>query len=596
MREIFTRWSKPAAVFVMVLACLAGGPAAAQVIRSIEIKGVRALEEETIKSLIDSKPGDEYSADRVTEDIHALYGSGFIQDVAVEKQYSSSMLAPGVILTYIITEKPMIKEVRFEGADALSEDDLEAIVTVKKRSVYDPAKLREIRGKLLEEYASQGYFMARVEVQVDEVGPNQVDVTFFIQEGKKPTVGEIRFFGNQEMSDRKLRSKMATRPEGVFTAKKYNREDFLRDLYILDFFYDDNGYLEAAFSAPERLITEDREHVLLALGIEEGQQYKVGEIKIKGDLLVPEEELKKGFLLKTGDIFRKSLLLRDQQYLLDRYGTEGYALSEIEPELSLDRESLIVNITWHIRKGTKVYVERIEVSGNVRTHDKVIRRELRIKEGQLYSTADARRSEARVNRLGYFSEVQIIPRPGSEPNRVNLDVAVKERQSGSFTAGAGVSTASEYFMSLQYQQQNFTGRGVDISLSLLLSDKTQTGNFSYADPYFLDSEWYFGASLYSQEVYQVKFVDKRQGGSVTLGRRIPHLENVRFFSTYSYNITDLERFEKTSTIYRKQPSDTAIGSLTLTIDRNALNNTLDPSDGTRLRASTQIAATRAIRF
>jgi len=580
---------RPLAALLGAVFALMGFAASAEVIRGIEIKGNRALEEETIKAIIISKEGEEYSADRVIEDIHALYASGFIRDVVVEKRYSESRFLPGIILTYTIKEKPIIRDVKNEGTKGLNEDDLKNIVTVKPRSVYDPSQLREVKEKLLAEYAKRGYFMARVDVVVEEVGPNLVDVTFQVDEGKKPTVKQIEFFGNEAMSDRKLRGRMMTKPEGIFTAKKYNSEDFQRDLYVLDFFYDDNGYLEAGLAQPERLLTEDREQVMLGVGIEEGPQYRVGEIKVVGDLLIPEADLQKGFLLKSGEIFRKSLLIRDQQHLLDLYGTEGYALCEAEPELNLKREERIVDLTWHIRKGTKVYIDRIEVSGNEKTHDKVVRREMELKEGQLFSTADARLSESRVRQLGYFSDVQIIPRPGPEPNRINLEVAVKERQSGSFTAGAGVSTASEYFISLQYQQQNFLGRGTNLSVNALISDKTQTGSVSYADPYFLDSDWYLGVDLFSQEIYQVQFVDKRRGGSLTVGRRIPHLENVRFYATYAYVVTNLQSYQSTATIYKKQPDNTDIGSLTLTLDHNALNNNLDPSDGTRLTGSVETA-------
>jgi outer membrane protein insertion porin family len=586
---LLRRWRMPLATALGVFFWVMGAAAFAEVIRGIEVKGNQALDEDTIKSLLLSKEGQEYSPDRVIEDIHALYASGFIQDAQVEKRYSQSMLLPGVVLTYIIKEKPLIHEVKHEGTKGLNEDDLKNIITVKPRSVYDPAKLRDIREKLLEEYAKKGYFMARVDVLVEEAGPNQVDVTFKVEEGKKPTVKEIRFFGNTEMTDRKLRQHMSTRQEGIFTARKYSQEDFQRDLYVLDFYYDDNGYLEAGLAQPEKEITEDRERIILGIGIEEGPQYRTGGIKVAGDLLLPEEELKKGFLLKSGEIFRKSLLIRDQQYLLDLYGTEGYALCEAEPEFNLKREEKIVDLTWHIRKGSKVYIEKIEVKGNEKTYDKVVRRELLLKEGQLFSTADARGSEARVKQLGYFSDVQIIPRPGSSPDRINLDVAVKEKQSGSFTAGAGVSTASEYFISLQYQQQNFLGQGIDLSVSALLSDKTQTGTLRYADPYFLDSNWYLGVDLFSQEIYQVKFVDRRQGGDVTLGRRIPHLDNMRFYATYSYIVTNLESYSSSATIYRKQPSNTSIGSLTLTLDNNALNNYLDPSDGSRLTGTVEMA-------
>ncbi len=577
----------PIVLAIMVLGL--GSRSMAEIISDIRVEGNRALEEETVRSFIGSREGKEYSADQVSEDIRALYKSGFVRDVTVEKSYDSGLLRSGVVLTYIVVEKPIIRKIKYEGTKALNEEDLAGIVDIKERSVYDPAKLSVIRGKLLDEYASRGHFMATVDVRVEKSGPNMVDVTFVANEGKKPTVKDVKIFGNENISDRDLRRRMTTKPEGIVTASKYSREDFLRDQYVLDFYYEDNGYLESTFTEPEKLLTEDKKNVLLGIGVVEGPQYRVGKIDIQGDLIVPKQKVLDGFSLEEGEIFRKSLFFKDQQYLADHYGNEGYALAEIVPDLDLDRENRIANLTWRVRKGAKVYVERIEPAGNYKTHDKVIRRELTIKEGQLYSTGEAKRSEARVNRLGFFSDVQLIARPGSEPNRIKLDAAVEEKSSGSFSAGAGVSTAEEYFFTASYQQSNFLGRGVDITFQTQISDKTQTYYIKYADPYFLDSNWYFGFDVFSTENYYVEFVDKRQGASVTLGRRIPHLEYTRFYTSYSVNVVDLESLEDEDTIYRLQPSNMYIGRVSFSLDRNALNNYIDPTDGSRMLNSIEIA-------
>jgi outer membrane protein insertion porin family len=551
----------------------------------IEVRGNQALETETVKAMLESEEGDLYSVEKVTADIHALYASGFIQDVVVEKNYDAD---GRVILTYTIKEKPIIHEVRFEGTKALSDEEIKNLSDLKARQAYDPARARAVRTKLLEEYSKQGYFMARVDIVVEEVSPGQVDVVFIFDEGKKPTGKDIKFFGNEKIKDWKLRARMATKREGVFTGKKFSREDFLRDLLVLDYYYDDNGYLEAAFDPAERMVTADREHVVLGLGIEEGLQYKVGEYNVAGDMIVPEEELVKGFLLKPGDIFRKSLFIRDQQYLLDFYGEEGYALCEAEPEVKLVREDQRVDITWHIRKGTKVYIETIEMSGNEKTYDKVIRREMTVKEGQLYNTSQVRRSQGRIKQLGYFSDVQIIPRPGSEPNRIKLDVAVKEQSSGSLVFGAGITTASEYFLSLQYNQKNFLGLGLDMTAQAMISQETQNYTLRYADPYFLDSNWYLGFEIFATEDYYVSFIDQRQGGSVTVGRELPHFDNIRFYTSYSYQTINLKGFD-TDTIYDKQPANTNIGRLAFILDRNNLNNMLDPTSGTRQRVQVEFA-------
>jgi outer membrane protein insertion porin family len=567
------------------MAMLLAPRAWAEPVVKIVIVGNKALETDTVKSLLETREGQEYRVEKVSADIRALFASGYIQDVVVEK---TDAPGGGYILTYYIGEKPIINDVKFEGSKKLSQDELKKLNDIKTRSAYSPAKVREVRNKVLDEFAKQGYFMATVEVEVREVAPDLVDIIFTLAEGKKPSVREIRFFGNHALSDRKLRGRMSTKQEGFLMGKKYSKEDFDRDQLILDYYYDDNGYLEAGLDPAQREITEDREHVILGIGVSEGKQYRVGEVKLEGDLIISEDEIKAGFLLKPGDVFRKSLFLRDHQYLLDRYGDEGYALCEVEPEVKLNRDEQLADIVWHIRKGTKVYIERIEVKGNEKTYDKVVRRELEIKEGQLYTTSGVRQSESQVKRLGYFSDVQIIPRPGSEPNRINLDVAVKEQSSGSLVFGAGVTTASEYFFSLQYNQKNFLGQGLDFSVQAMVSNKTQNYYLHYADPYFLDSNWYLGIDAYSSQEYYVEFINERTGGSLTMGRKLPHLPNFRFYATYSYEVSGLTGFESSS-IYSHQPAHADIGRISLVIDHNTLNNMLDPSAGSRQRLEVQFA-------
>jgi len=577
-------------LWMMLLAVLLGavwpGWAAGQVIQRIEVEGTRGIEEETIRSFIGSKVGQELSREQVSEDIQAIFASGFVTDVRVEEEE----VPGGLALTYIIAEKPLIQEVSFTGNAQIKQDDLEKLVELKAHAIFDPGKVQEAKARIEEEYQKKGLFLTEVVPEVEEVEPGRVRVIFHLHEYKKPQVKKIEIFGNEKISERKLHQAMqGVKESGAFTRKPYNREEMFRSLYFLDYYYKDHGFLDLKVASPERLLTPDLRQVYIGVGLEEGIQYRVGTITVTGDLLDPEAESKKNFALQEGEIFRQSQLQMDIQYLTDRYGEEGYALVDIDYQLDRHPEDAIVNLNYMIHKGKKVYFERIEMTGNDKTHDKVIRRELTISETQLYSSKELRRSQARVQRLGFFNSVEFIPRPGSADDRVNVDVVIKERPSGAFSAGAGYSTTEDFFFTAQYSQQNFLGQGLSLSLQTQISQRTQNYYVRFDDRYFLDSNWRFAVNLFSTEQRYLDFTSARRGGSLTVGRPIPHTEYVRTSLTYSLVQSNLENYAKSSSIYRRQPANTLIGSLTTQLERNALDNYLDPTKGSLLSAGVEVA-------
>ena len=562
------------------------GAAAGQVVRQIEVRGLRGLEEETIRSYIHSPVGQELSREQVNKDIQAIFASGFVSDVRVE----SEPVEGGVRLIYEISEKPLIQEVKFEGNSQIKNEDLAGYVSLKAHSIYDAAKVQEARARIEEEYTKKGFFLTEVVPEAKEAGPGQVELIFHIREYKKPLVKKIELFGNHQLSDRELRRAMqGTKQSGVFTRKSYNREEMFRSLYFLDFYYKDHGFLDLQLTEPERLLSPDLRHVYLGIGLEEGVQYKVGGIRVTGDLLDPEEKLKQSFALKEKQTFRQSQMQADIQYLTDRYGEEGYALVDIDYKLDRHPETQLVDVTYDIHKGKKVYFERIEVSGNSKTHDQVIRRELTISETQLYSSKELRRSQARVQRLGFFEQVEFVPKPGSADDRVNVDIVVKEKPAGSLSAGAGYSTTEDVFFSIQYQQENFLGRGQSLALQAQISSRTQNYYLRFDDRYFLGSSWRFGVNLFSTEQRYLDFTQARRGGSVTVGRPIPHTEHLRASLTYSLVESNLQSFAASNTIYRQEPANLLIGSLTSGLEWNGLDNYLDPTQGALVSASVQTA-------
>jgi len=580
-------------LLVIVLILLFPGIIFGEVVKEVRVQGLRALDEDTVRGFIDLKPGDEFDLELVAEDIKRLYGSGLVEDVKVDKGLVKE--EPGfVIITYIIDEKWMVRSVRFSGNKKIKAEDLGNVIGISGHSIFDPAKVKEAQNKIRKEYENRGMFLSRVSSRIDEIKEGVVDVIFEIEERSKAGVARVEFYGNEKIKDKKLGKALQTRQaRRLFTPGKFQEELLDIDRYRIYNYYLDNGFIDAKVSQPLAYLEPEQNKVYISFFIEEGEAYKVARIQLQGDLIAPEEELGKGFTLKAGEIYRESLLRRDMQYLLDYYNNLGYRLAYIDfvPARDIRREPelKLAYITLNVRKGRKLYLERIEIVGNNKTFDNVIRRELACKEGYLYSGAQVELSKARLMRLGYFDQVETFDRPGSDLERMVLEVAVKEGKRGSLMIGAGYSSLEEIFFNVQFQQRNFLGRGYNINTTFRSSAWGQDYFIDFEDPYFLNSPWNLGLNFFSYSTRYYYFDQERTGANITFGRKIPHTEYSRIFLKYRWDVADLENFSQSSQIYRRQPNNSPTSSITLGFRRNALNNFYDPTKGSYLNSSFEYA-------
>lgn len=571
---------------LLIIFCLPG-KALAEVVKEIKVQGLKSLEEKTIRNYIDLKPGDELSLETVDADIKRLYNSGLIDDVRVEK--SAVPGEPGkVVVSYVFTEKWMVRKVGFRGNKKVSMDDIVKLVNIPEHSIFNPAKVTEAVGKIRKEYADKGMFLTRVEPSVEEVKEGVVDVIFEIEEHPKPPVAKVSFYGNKKLKSSQLQRVVNTKQQMFIGGASKFQEDLMQeDLYRVYGFYLDNGFLEAKIEPPQAYLDEDQERVYVAMFIEEGDPYKVAQVRVTGDLVAPEEELRKILISKEGEIYNETKVRRDIITLTDYYSNLGYHLSQIDRDLRLDKELRLVYIIYMIRKGPKIYLERIDFKGNERTVDPVLRRELAAKEGYLYSDAQVRTSKARLMRTGYFEQVETFDRPGSDPERMVLDFGIKEQKSGSLMAGAGYSSLEQFFFNVQYQQRNFLGRGYDFNGTLRVSSYSTDFFLNLEDPFFLDSDYHLGVNAYAYRNRYYYFDEQRVGVAVTTGRKLPHTEYSYIYLSYNYDVSNIENYSSSSQLYERQPNNAPTSSLTLSYKRNALNNFMDPTRGSYLTASLQ---------
>jgi outer membrane protein insertion porin family len=531
----------------VALGLLLGAPARAAeapVVGAIEVEGTRRVESEAVRGAISTKVGQPLDEAKVDADVRAVMKLGFFADVAVEQRGDPRRPT----LVYRVAEKPAVGEVKLEGNEELSRDDLKDLLAeIKVFSILDPAAVKRTARKIQDKYVEKGFYLAEVDSRIVDRPDNQVGVTFVVQEHAKVQVKSISFLGNEHVPRADIEPYMQTREGGwlsfILAGGTYKEDAFQRDLQAVQFVYQDRGYVTAKVHKPTVSLSPDKRFLYITIRVEEGEQYTIGQIDYSGELLYPKQRLGELTRSRSGEIFSRSKVGRDLQALADLYKDDGYAYANVNPLTRLDAKTRIIDLTYDVQPGLKVRFERIEVAGNVKTRDKVIRREMRIYEGELYSQTGINVSKARVNALGFFEKVEITTSKGSADDKMVAKVEVKEKSTGTFQIGAGFSSYENFILTGQIAQNNFFGWGTTLSLQVQWSSVRQLGQIQYVDPYFLDTRWTFAFDVYAQEGLYATFTRRAVGGSLTWGYELAgleqwwpaasKLEDVRVFATYT---------------------------------------------------------------
>jgi outer membrane protein insertion porin family len=561
------------------------------VITKINIQGNRRVEADAIRAALPLKPGDTFDKRKLKEALLAVWKMGYFNDVKIDV---SAVPPPGVgyQVTVLVSEKPAVREIKLEGNEELSRDDLKDTFEVKPFQILDAEAVRRTAKKMQEKYVEKGYFLAEVTWRLDPLPNNEVDVVFIMNEHAKVTVKEIRFVGNHAIGTGELKGAMITQ-EGTFwsflsSAGTYREDAFARDEYVLQGLYYDRGYLYVKFGKAAIELSPDRRFIFITIPIEEGDPYDIGKIDASGDLLEPKEKLLALVETKPGARFSKTILQRDLQVLADVYKDKGYAYANVTPDTDVHADNKIVDINFAFQKGNLVNIEKIEVVGNNKTRDKVIRREMRIREGDLYSGTAIRISKARVTALGYFDSVEINTRRGSADDKMVLEVTVKEKLTGTFQLGFGFTGGESFFGQAQLSQNNLLGYGHTASLSFQISSVRQLFQLSYLDPYFLDTAWTASLDLYRSELLFTGFDRRAIGSALTAGYEI--FEDFRFFGTYTLEGVDVIPSAGTQLQLRNQFSAGRTSSLRFSFNYDKRDNRLFPTNGHLESASAEFAS------
>ena len=509
--------------------------AAQDVIREIRIEGTQRIEQETIRSYMRVNPGDRFDPVRLDRSLKNLFSTGLFADVTLRQE--------GSTLVVSVVENPIVNRIAFEGNDRLEDDDLSSEITLRPRVVYTRTKVQNDVQRLLELYRRSGRYAATVEPKVIQLPQNRVDLVFEINEGPQTAIEAINFIGNQRFSDSSLRDEISTSETGLFSflssSDVYDPERLAFDRELLRRFYLNEGYADFRVVSVLAELLPSREGFIVTFTVEEGERQTFGRIGITTTLPnLDPESLREHLVPEEGDWYSAGEVEETITALTDAVGNLGFAFVDVRPKIERDRENRIIHTTFEIKEGPKVYVERIDIEGNVRTQDRVIRREFRLVEGDAFNTTKQRRSRQRIQNLGFFRTVKIEAEQGSAPDRAVIKTEVEEQSTGDLTFGAGFSTTAGVLGNIGIRERNLLGRGQDLRLSTTLSTSQQRFDLGFTEPYFLDRNVSAGFDLFRIETDsdEQSFDTKRTGGSLRSG--FSWLERLR--QTVRYTLEDQE--------------------------------------------------------
>jgi outer membrane protein insertion porin family len=539
LRLLAACWVLLAMPFAAPFSGLSSMAHAQGVVRSIEVEGNRRVEADTVRSYLQFSVGDPYDPAKVDASLKALFSTGLFADVSIYQQGSTAVVQ--------VIENPVVNQVAFEGNSEVDTDTLRNEVQLKPRSVFTRARAQSDVQRILDVYTRQGRFAASVEPKIIELEQSRVNVVFEIVEGGATKVKGINFVGNHAFNDEQLRDIISTTQSGWFDFLKgssiYDPDRMNLDRELLRQFYLKNGYADARITAANADLDRDGSGFVITFAIEEGDQYNFGAVQVENGLAGLDPSLISGEILTDqGDIYNAADVDKSVERLTLATAEQGYPFARVRPRAVPDPMSRTIAVTYAIDEGPRVYIERINVIGNTRTKDHVIRREFRLAEGDAYNPLLVDRAKKRLQGLGIFKTADVKRRPGSASDRVVLDVEVEEQSTGELSFGAGYSTNEGVIGDVSITERNFMGNGQFLRLKLAGSLERMQVDLSFTEPRFMDRNISAGFDLFHKELDQTDdsgFSSRKSGGTLRVG--FPLSENL--WMQNGYTLTRDEIFD-----------------------------------------------------
>ncbi|MCB9681576.1 MAG: outer membrane protein assembly factor BamA [Alphaproteobacteria bacterium] len=571
-RALLAAWLAAASVVAGVAAPVAHAgelvPARGE-IAEVVVRGTRWIEEAAVLARIGLHPGEELTPDKVRRDLKSVYGTGFFQDVQILLEPRSD---GRVRVVFQVVEKPAVVDVRIEGNKKIETEDLNELIDVKSFGVLNEAKVQETVGLLRDKYVEKGFYLAEITPEIRPSGENRVEVVFKIVENRKVRVQRVEFTGNDHVPSRKIKKYMRTKEGGpvpwLTNSGTFDRDVLEADQQVVQYVMLEEGYLEARVDPPKVYLSPDKKFIYVSFHIEEGPQYTIGDIDVRGDFSEEEgltEEVvreiiagrpvvdveqaqwrvsegrkpgppskRKGPAVETGDTFQQSTVGAVAQAVSQLYQDRGYAFVNVIPNPIPHHDDHTADLRFRIERGERQRIGRIRITGNDPTLDKVIRREILLNEGELYRGSLLEASRLRLMRLGFFEDVQLSTPKGDGDDVLDVNVKATERPTGSFSLGVGFGTAEGFAINGSIQKNNFLGLGYLVNASINWSQRQRNIDLLFADPYFLDSRWTFQVSgFWRESAYLNQVPEYRRGASLGFGRYLDRSDDLTLQLRYT---------------------------------------------------------------
>jgi outer membrane protein insertion porin family len=555
-----------------------GVGAAAGTVREIRIEGTQRIEPDTVRSYLLIQPGDPFNDERADRSLKALFATGLFADVTLRRD--------GDALVVRVVENPIINRVAFEGNHKFDDQALSAELQLRPRIVYTRTKVQADVKRILDLYRRSGRFAATVDPKVIPLDQNRVDLVFEIDEGPLTGISAINFIGNKQFSASRLLEIIQTKESRWYrflsTNDTYDPDRITFDRELLRKFYLSQGYADFRVVSAVAELTPARDGFFVTFTVEEGDRYHFGKIDVQSQIKELDPEVLKPLVtVKEGDWYNAEEVEKTITRLTEALGNRGYAFVDIRPDVNRNRDAKTIDVTFQVQEGPRVYVERIDIVGNVRTLDYVLRREFRLVEGDAFNTSKLRRSEQRIKALGFFKKVDVTNTQGSAPDKTVITVNVEEQSTGEISVGGGVSSTDGLLGNITLRERNLLGRGQDLRIGAGLSQRAQNIDLSFTEPYFLGRNLAAGFDLYQiDQKNQINSVFDQftLGGALRMGYQIS--DNLRQTLNYTLRTDEINNVQSNASLFIQQQAGnrltSSIGQV-LIYDRR--DDTADPTSG-----------------
>ncbi|HET6461381.1 MAG TPA: outer membrane protein assembly factor BamA [Syntrophales bacterium] len=558
-------------------------------IAKIEFKGNKKIESSALTQVIKSARGNLFSESELTSDVKAIYKMGYFDDVTADVTDSPE----GKTITFILKEKALISEIRIKGNKAIERSEVEGALTFKVQQVLNPEKIVASAEKIKTLYDNKGYYNAEIKYTIDKEGEKNVIVTFNITENERLYVKSISFEGNQAFTSKELRNMMSLSEKSIFSfltdSGILKKDQLKQDTDKITAFYLNHGFINIQIGEPE--ITHDKKGIYVKIPIVEGKQFKVGKVDITGDILtVSRSELLNKLSIRKKEFYDREAIMKDMEYLTQACNDDGFAYADVTPRTIPQEKTQTVDVTFNIKKGNEVFFNVITITGNTKTRDKVIRRQLTFNEGDLYSSSKLKSSYMALNRLRYFEEINFQTEKGPNESLTDVNINVKEKSTGMFSIGAGYSAQDGAIGTAQISQQNLFGRGQILSLkgTIGISGTTNMYELSFIEPWLFDIPLWSKFDLWSAYREYDSYNLRTEGFGMTFGYPLwPYVTGYVGYKLYTNDVTDVQ--PTAAFIIQQEAGKTTESVVSVTVMKDTTDDVMFPTNGYRNSASIDYA-------